>query len=81
MAKLKPERKENSFGVAALVIGIVGLVFMPVILGILAVIFGAIGMNKEQKYAKAGFILGIIDIVWFFIAMLLFGMAFLSIFA
>lgn len=57
--------KGGGFGITSFVIGIVGLLFMGIVLGILAIIFGAIGMfNRKLKgLAIAGLILGIIDIV------------------
>jgi uncharacterized membrane protein len=57
-------------GVASLVLGIIGLLFAGVILGVLAIIFGNIGMNRAKRgeatnggMAKAGLILGIIGVV------------------
>lgn len=59
----------NGLGVAALVLGIIGIVFFWVpfvnwISGVLAIIFGAVGVRKPVKkgVAKAGLILGIINI-------------------
>ncbi|WP_018923020.1 DUF4190 domain-containing protein [Salsuginibacillus kocurii] len=63
----KPEG--NGLAVTALVLGIVGVAlnfipFLPYLLGILAIIFGYLGMSKPVKkgMAKAGLILGIITI-------------------
>jgi O-antigen ligase len=62
------QRPVNGFGVAALVLGIVGLFI--VFCSILAIIFGAIGIskaNKDPRYGKgmaiAGLVLGIIAVV------------------
>lgn len=53
--------------VASLVLGIIGLLtagsfsFGALIINILALVFGAIGKNRERpKMGKAGFIMGII---------------------
>lgn len=64
----------NGLAVASLVLGILGIVLLPIlfwvpflfwILGILSIIFGAVGVRKPSKkgMAKAGLILGIITIV------------------
>jgi len=55
--------RNNSFGITALVLGICGIFFLPILLGILAIIFGSIGISRNQKYAKAGLILGILDLI------------------
>jgi len=59
----------NGLAVAALVLGIIGVAltfipFLPYITGVLAIIFGVVGMNKEVKkgMATAGLVLGIITI-------------------
>ena len=53
----------NGFGVASMIsLGIIGII-LGIPLGILAIIFGAIGMSRKEKYAKAGFVMGIIDLV------------------
>jgi len=54
------EIKGGSAGVISLVTGIMGLLTLPIVFSTLGVIFGAIGMNKGLKYAKAGFVCGII---------------------
>jgi len=67
----QPAMPQNGMGTAALVLGILGVIgCIPIIGGILAIIFGRIGMrNAEQGLAtnggvaKAGFILGIIGLV------------------
>lgn len=60
----------NGLGIAALVLGILSLFCLGFVGGILAVIFGRMGMKKAEQglatnggVAKAGFILGIIGIV------------------
>ena len=70
-------------GTAALVLGIVGIVALcaygiGLIPAILAIIFGKIGMNKVAQgtannpgSAKAGFILGIVGVALFVIAIVI----------
>lgn len=60
---MKQKEDSNGFGIASLVLGICGLLFLGIILGPLAIIFGAIGISSNQKYSKAGLVLGIIDTV------------------
>jgi len=57
--------------ISALVCGIVGLFIFEVILGVLAIIFGGIGLSRANRgagrrgLAWAGVILGVIDVVLF----------------
>jgi hypothetical protein len=59
----------NGLAVAGLVCGLVGLLFFPIILGPLALIFGGIGWSKANHGAKhkgmaiAAVVLGIADLV------------------
>jgi uncharacterized membrane protein len=63
--------QKNGAGTAALILGIVGLClfwlwFIGIILGIIAVILGAVaywGKWKDAKLGLAGFILGLITII------------------
>ena len=58
----------NGMAVAGLVCGLVGLLFFPIILGPLALIFGGVGWSKANRGAKhkgmalAAVILGIADL-------------------
>jgi len=66
------DKKGNGFGIASLSCALVGLK-VP-FFGILAVIFGAIGMNKNRSLRGlgiAGFSLGILETVISFLALLL----------
>lgn len=66
------DKKGNGFGIASLGCALVGL-RVP-FFGILAVIFGAIGMNKNRSLrglAIAGFSLGVLETVISFLALLL----------
>lgn len=60
----------KGLGVAAMVLGIIGQLLFPLILGILALILGAIGLSKSKNVgmkngmAVAGIVLGIIAIAF-----------------
>lgn len=56
-------------GIASLVLGILGLFVCPIILAVLAIIFGAIGISRANRgeatnkgVATAGLVIGIIGI-------------------
>ena len=68
MKKPKRSSEDGSYGIVALVTGIVGFFFFPFILNIIAIIFGAIAYNKKQKYGVAGLVLGILGILWSFVS-------------
>jgi len=59
----------NGLAIAGLVCGLVGLLFFPIILGPLAIIFGAVGLSRANRGAGhkgmsiAAIILGIADLV------------------
>jgi hypothetical protein len=62
----------NGLAIAGLVCGIVGLFFLSIVLGPLAIIFGAVALRRSVPkgnagMAKAGIILGIIDVVLFIV--------------
>ena len=60
------------WGIAALCCGVLGLA-LP-LLGIPAVIFGAMGLRKSGKgMAIAGLILGIIEVIWLLVLILFFA--------
>jgi hypothetical protein len=65
------QSRSNGMAIAALVCGIVGLFIFEVILGVLAIIFGGIGLSRANRgagrrgMAWAGVILGAIDVVLF----------------
>ena len=64
------------WGIAALCCGILGIAFPP--LGILAIVFGAIGMkNSGRGMAIAGLVLGIIEVLFMLVYVLLL-LAFIS---
>ncbi|MFF1549176.1 DUF4190 domain-containing protein [Streptomyces sp. NPDC058291] len=60
--------RTNGFAVASLSCGIIGLFLLNIVLGPLAIIFGAVarrqaGVRSGAGMAKAGIILGIVDVV------------------
>lgn len=64
--------------IAGFVCGLVGLFLFPVIMGIVAVSVSSLSLNKLKKnpqmgkgLATAGLVLGIVDLVWYFIAMII----------
>jgi hypothetical protein len=65
--------RSNGMAIAALVCGIIGLFIFEVILGVLAIIFGGIGLSRANRgagrrgMALAGLILGAIDVVLFIV--------------
>lgn len=71
--KQKLEGESNGLAIAGFVCSIVGLIIFGLILGLLAVIFSAIGLKRAQAGAKgkglaiAGLVIGIIDIIGAFI--------------
>lgn len=77
------KQEGNGLAVAAMVLGIIGLVlsmipFIPYPLAILAIVFGVIGMKKQIKkgFAVTGLITGLITIglkVWFWIGLATLG--------
>jgi hypothetical protein len=68
-------RGANGLAIAALVCGIIGLFFLSIVLGPLALIFGIIGLRRANAGASgrgmaiAGIVLGAIDIVLYVIAL------------
>ncbi|MEU6476480.1 DUF4190 domain-containing protein [Streptomyces sp. NPDC047017] len=65
--------RTNGLAVASLVCGIVGVFFLNVVLGPLAIIFGGVALRQQSAkgggsgMAKAGLILGVVDLVLFFV--------------
>lgn len=62
----------KGFAITSLVLGILGLFVLGILFGPLAIIFGAIGLNRgEGGMAVAGLILGIVDLLLWLILLLL----------
>ncbi|WP_217242770.1 DUF4190 domain-containing protein [Streptomyces sp. AC555_RSS877] len=62
--------RTNGLAIASLICGIIGLIFFNVILGPVAIVLGAVGMRQAPAkggagMAKAGIVLGIVDLVIF----------------
>ncbi len=69
-----PTKRTNGFAITALVLGLIGLLILGPLMGILAIIFGAVGMGFANKnggvgkgLAVAGLVLGICDILVFIV--------------
>jgi hypothetical protein len=63
-----PQAEHTGLGIASLILGIIAIItsVIPIfILGILAVVFGAVSYWGESKdsYGLAGFILGLISVI------------------
>ncbi|MEU0743014.1 DUF4190 domain-containing protein [Streptomyces sp. NPDC006134] len=66
--------RTNGLAIASLVCGIIGLFLFNVILGPIAIVLGAVGLRQAPAkggagMAKAGIVLGIVDLVLFFVLM------------
>ncbi|MEU9980722.1 DUF4190 domain-containing protein [Streptomyces sp. NPDC050856] len=68
------QSRTNGLAVAGLVCGVIGVFFLNVILGPLAIVFGAVGLRQAATkggagMAKAAIVLGVVDLVIFGILM------------
>ncbi|MBB6452341.1 hypothetical protein HNQ94_000786 [Salirhabdus euzebyi] len=71
------QNQSKGLAISALVLGIIGLVFywvplIPYPIAILAIVFGAIGMNQSKGMAITGFILGLATLAlkaWFWLGL------------
>ncbi|MEV0848369.1 DUF4190 domain-containing protein [Streptomyces sp. NPDC049954] len=65
----------GGMAIASLVLGIVGLFFLGIILGILAIVFGYLALKQASRngMAKAGLILGVVDVVFAVVMMFVSG--------
>jgi len=64
------EQRTSGMAVASLVTGIIGMVLIPIIFSLLAIIFGSVGMGQTNRsgvkghgMAVAGLVLGIIGLI------------------
>ena len=55
----------NTYGIVALIFGLLGLFVIPIVGGIIGIVLGAIGKNKDDEptMAKVGLALGIVGII------------------
>ncbi|MFD7433844.1 DUF4190 domain-containing protein [Streptomyces sp. NPDC059861] len=65
-----PGSRTNGLAIASLTCGIIGIFLFNVILGPIAIVLGAVGMRQAPAkggagMAKAGIILGVLDLVIF----------------
>ena len=59
----------NSSSIVSLVCGLISLFVLPFIFGIISIIFGIVGLSKQEEkkvYSIIGIILGVIGILWAF---------------
>ncbi|MFF9046934.1 DUF4190 domain-containing protein [Streptomyces parvulus] len=66
--------RTNGLAVAGLACGVVGIVVLSIVLGPLAIVFGAVGLRQAGAkggagMAKAAIALGIVDILLFIVLM------------
>jgi hypothetical protein len=73
-AKLTPpdqkegQQKGSGWGIASFVCGLLGLFFLPILFGPLAIIFGFLGINKPLKgLAISGLAMGFISVIIMFL--------------
>ncbi|MBD9727893.1 DUF4190 domain-containing protein [Streptomyces caniscabiei] len=62
--------RTNGLAIASLVCGIIGIFFFNVVLGPLAIVLGAVGLRQAGVkggggLAKAGIVLGVVDLIIF----------------
>lgn len=63
----------SGWGIASFVLGLLSVFVLPLLLGPLAIVFGALGLNKPMKgLAIAGLVLGIITTLISILALLVF---------
>ena len=63
-------------GIAALCCGILGFIFLPFLLGPLAIIFGVLGLKNEGRgMAITGLVLGLIQVLLVLIVLVIVGAA------
>ncbi|CAL9342804.1 hypothetical protein SUDANB58_00302 [Streptomyces sp. enrichment culture] len=66
--------RTNGLAIASLVCGIIGLFLFNVVLGPIAIVLGVVGMRQAPArggagMAKAGIVLGVVDLVLFLVLM------------
>ena len=64
MAAPQPQAKAgNGLSIAAIVMGVLALLFLPIILGPAAIICGGIAMSRNEPLGKVGLIVGIVGML------------------
>lgn len=64
------QKLPNPAATTGLILGLVGIIILPLLLGIIGLVFSGIGLSKSsQEYegngnAIAGLILGVINLIW-----------------
>lgn len=53
-------QQKNTFSILAIVFGGVGLIFLPILFGPVALVMGILGVVKKEKLGVLGLILGIV---------------------
>lgn len=54
------ENKKGVYGIVSLATAGMGVLFVPLLFGSIATIFGAVGMYRKEKFSLAGLIIGIV---------------------
>ena len=72
------EQRTSGMAVASLVTGIIGMLLIPIIFSLLAIIFGSVGMGQTNRpgvkghgMAVTGLILGVIGLIGWVIVLML----------
>lgn len=76
------QKRTSGKAIASLVLGIVGLLILPIVCSTLAIVFGTMARNETQRdpglggrgMATAGFVLGIVSlVVWIIVLIAVLG--------
>ena len=66
---IHPTKKSNALGIVALIFSLLGLVVLPIVGSIVAIITGSVGRNKDYSpgLATSGLVIGIIGLIFWVI--------------
>ena len=66
---IHPTKKNNALGIVALVFSLLGLIILPIVGSIVAIITGSVGRSKDYSpgLAIAGLVIGIIGLIFWVI--------------
>jgi spore maturation protein SpmB len=67
----KLKKRAGGWSITSLVLGIISIPIGSILFGILAIIFGAIGLKKQQRFSLAGIILGVVGVIVWAVAILI----------